>query len=300
MDGAWRPAVAGSRGERPPGVPRRPRAPAGRLPSPRTTWALEPAGSTRTPAASRTSRNRTEPSPAASGFRPASATRAATSSGVRGERRPYAAARPRTAPRTPRPGPRRSAAALSGASMPRARAASEDTGRSSSPRAVSKRPRGGDADPQTRERPGSHPHRDRVELVPGQARARRDSPPPPASARRRGPAGEVSASAGGSCSKASPSARSTQAALAGVEVSMPEQVHSIVIMRRSPPACSSRTRATTPSSSGSATSGHSTNADPVGRQVVVEQRRVLARQGPQPVEVEVGDLDRFRAARGRS
>ena len=43
----------------------------------------------------------------------------------------------------------------------------------------------------------------------------------------------------------------------GVE---PEQAHSIVIRRRSPPRCSSRTRAATRSSAGSAASGHSTKA----------------------------------------
>ena len=43
----------------------------------------------------------------------------------------------------------------------------------------------------------------------------------------------------------------------GVEA---EKAHSILIRRRSPPRCSSRTRAATRSSRGPAASGHSTNA----------------------------------------
>ena len=85
--------LGGSRGGRPRAA-RPPTAGASRQTySARTTWAGESSGATRMPAASRTSRNRTEPSPAASGVSPASAR----------ARRP-APARPRRAPsaRSPR------------------------------------------------------------------------------------------------------------------------------------------------------------------------------------------------------
>ena len=63
---------------------------------------------------------------------------------------------------------------------------------------------------------------------------------------------------------------------------------------RRPRARAARARATR-SSAGSATPGHSTNAIRSGRQVVVEQRRVLAGERLEPVEVEVGDLGRAAA-----
>ena len=60
--------------------------------------------------------------------------------------------------------------------------------------------------------------------------------------------------------------------------------------RRSPPRCSRRTRAATRSGSrptGLPTSGHSTNATRSGAELVGEQRRVLAVEAAEAVEVEV-------------
>ena len=63
------------------------------------------------------------------------------------------------------------------------------------------------------------------------------------------------------------------------------------IRRRSPPRCSSRTRAATRSRAGSATRRPLDERDPLRGQVVVQQRRVLARERAEPVEVEVRHLD---------
>ena len=260
-----------------------PRAPAGRRPAPRTTWARDPAGATRTPAASRTSPNRTDPSPAASGSAPASRTRArATSSGVAANGRPCAPALALVERREHLAAAgRRSAAGARSASMPGASAASDDTGRSSRPCASRERAGGGHADPQAGERrrgprrPPPRPGR------PSRAR-RRPAQRPPRGMQLGGMCGPAAESApgAGSRSKASPSARSTHGGAGGVEVSRPSTFTSISI--RAPVAA----RVLEPHPRGHPRQrvlrdlGPLDEADPLGRQVVVQQLRVLAGQRP--------------------
>ena len=203
-----------------------------------------------------------------------------------------------TARRTARRGARRSARGASRlASSPRASAPSEPTGRSgsllarASARAV--------ATPIRRpvNVPGPDAHGDRVEVA----------QVAPAAPSTWSIAGSSSAewpgrpsSAAGSASRSNGSApfggqqRDARRVGGGVEA---EQRHSIVNTRRSRRSAPGVTRAATrPSSSGSATPGHSTKPIRSGRQVVVEQRGVLAGQRREPVEVEVGDLRRAVAA----
>ena len=175
-------------------------------------------GRHRTPAASRSSRNRIDPSPAASGFeRRASPT-------PLGERAPGAATNGGqtlavalvAARRTPRRAWRRSAAAAQPAvdarpPAPRATrpAAAAARARCASARAVAI------ADAQAGERARPDPDGDRVEVAQADAGALHHVRRPPASARARAPGGSREPRrAAARPRRPAPSARSTQAALA--------------------------------------------------------------------------------------
>ena len=143
--------------------------------------------------------------------------------------------------------------------------------------------------------PGPDAHRDRVDLGPATRRPPPARRPASASARARGRAGAVRPVTSGTRSNARPSARSRQALVAAVEVSKPSRFTSISISRRSPPRWRDLHAGRHALELRRGRLGPLHEADPLGRQVVVEQRGVLAGQRLQAVEVEVRDLQRAAA-----
>ena len=150
-------------------------------------------------------------------------------------------------------------ASRSSASIPAASAASDDTGRSGSPAACASAR--AVATPMRRpvNAPGPTPT----------AIASRSSQPSPARSITSATAGISSLACAGRAAEALGSGRDLERRAVGAQHAgarrrgggvEAEQAHSIVIRRRSSPTCSSRTRAATRRSSGSATAGHSTNA----------------------------------------